>query len=76
MEGKDDVDGGPLEQRADDTEPVFEQRMKTFHDQTAPVIEHYRGLDRFAEVDGAAPVEQVSGEIVSALERYRRAGGA
>ena len=76
VEGVDDVDGSPLEQRADDTEPVFDQRIKTFHDQTAPVIEHYRGLDRFAEVDGAAGVEQVTGEIVAALERYRQMGGA
>ena len=76
VDGVDDVDGTPLEQRADDTEPVFEQRMKTFHDQTAPVIEHYRALHRFAEVDGAAAVEQVTDDIVNALERYRHQGGA
>ena len=29
-------------QRADDTEAVFDERMKTFEAQTAPVIEHYR----------------------------------
>ena len=76
VEGVDDVDGTPLEQRADDTEPVFEQRMKTFYEQTAPVVEHYRGLDRFAEVDGASQVERVTSEIVQALEHFRRAGGA
>ena len=76
MEGVDDVDGSPLEQRADDTEPVFEQRMRTFHQQTAPVVEHYRRLDRFAEVDGASGVEHVTIEIVEALERFRLAGGA
>ena len=73
-EGIDDVDGSPLEQRSDDTEPVFEQRIRTFDEQTAPVIEHYRGLDRFAEVDGAGPVHDVTGKIVEALERFRRAG--
>ncbi len=76
IEGVDDVDGSRLEQRSDDTEPVFEQRMKTFYDQTAPVIEHYRGLDRFTEVDGAAAVEQVTVEIVEALGRFRRGEGA
>ena len=74
VEGMDDVDGSPLEQRADDTEPVFEQRMKTFHEQTAPVVEHYRGLDRFAEVDGAAGVELVTGKIVEALRRFAGRG--
>ena len=52
-----DVDGSPLEQRNDDSEAVFEQRMHTFYEQTAPVVEHYRGLDRFAEVDGTLAVE-------------------
>ena len=75
VEGVDDVDGSKLEQRSDDTEPVFEQRMKTFHEQTAPVVEHYRALDRFVEVDGSAAVDQVTGEIVAALERFRQAGG-
>ena len=76
VEGLDDVDGSRLEQRSDDTEPVFEQRMKTFHEQTAPVIEHYRELDRFAEVDGSAAVEQVTNGIVAVLDRFRRVGGA
>ena len=40
-------------QRSDDTEDVFEQRMKTFYDQTAPVIDHYRRQGRFVEVDGS-----------------------
>ena len=37
-----DVDGTPLVQRADDTEKVFEERMRTYESQTAPVVEHYR----------------------------------
>jgi adenylate kinase len=76
VEGLDDMDGSQLEQRADDTKPVFEQRMKTFHGQTAPVIEHYRALGRFAEVNGAAPAEQVTGQIIEVLERFRSKGGA
>jgi adenylate kinase len=59
-------------QRNDDTEEVFEQRMKTFYEQTAPVIEHYRECGRFAEVDGSLVVDQVTDEIQFALERLRK----
>ncbi len=34
--------------------------MKTFAEQTAPVIEHYREQGRFAEVDGDARDEAVT----------------
>ena len=37
-----DVDGSPLQQRPDDTEAAFTERMKAYESQTAPVIEHYR----------------------------------
>jgi adenylate kinase len=45
--------------------------MKTFEAQTAPVIEHYRKQGRFEEIDGDHPVEQVTGDIETALNRLR-----
>ena len=66
-----DVDGEPLMQRPDDTEEVFADRMRVFGEQTAPVIEHYRGLGRFEEVDGEQAVETVTEQIVAALRRLR-----
>ena len=66
-----DVEGAVLEQRADDTEAVFVERMKTFDALTAPVIEHYRVLGRFEEVDGDRSVEAVTADIESALKRLR-----
>lgn len=66
-----DVDGEKLEQRNDDAEPVFEHRMKSFHQQTAPVIEHYRRQSRFTEVNGAEPVDAVTTAIRLRLERLR-----
>jgi adenylate kinase len=38
---------------------------------TAPVIEHYRTLGRFAEVDGDRPIGVVATGIVAAVERLR-----
>ena len=57
-----DFDQTVLEQRADDTEAVFAERMRAYAEQTAPVIEHYRALGRFAEVDGEQPVGRGDGE--------------
>ena len=66
-----DVDGELLVQRPDDTEEVFAERMRVFGEQTAPVIEHYRGLGRFEEVDGEQAVGAVTEQITAALRRLR-----
>jgi len=67
-----DLDGAALVQRADDTEKVFEERMRAYSAQTAPVVEHYRALERFAEVDGDRPIAEIAAGIVDAVERLRK----
>ncbi len=74
VEGKCDLDGASLERRSDDTEEVFRERMRTYETQTAPVVEHYRALGRFEEVDGNQPVSQVASGVESAVARLRNAG--
>ena len=69
-----DVDGTPLVARADDTEPVFEERMRVYESQTAPVVEHYRNRGRFIEVDGELPVEEIASAIMAAVAQLRRQG--
>jgi adenylate kinase len=66
-----DVEGTALAQRADDTEMVFAERMRAYVSQTAPVIEHYRAMGRFAEVDGDRPIAAIAAGIVAAVERLR-----
>jgi adenylate kinase len=68
-----DFDGSPLTQRSDDSEEVFAQRMKTFDAETVPVIDHYRKLGRFLEIDGDQSVEAVSAAIMAALHSLRAA---
>ena len=65
------IEGSELVQRADDTEGVFAERMRAYEAQTAPVIEHYRTLGRFAEVDGNRPIAEVAAGIVCAVGRLR-----
>jgi adenylate kinase len=66
-----DREGAALVQRSDDTEETFAGRMRTYEIQTAPVIEHYRALGRFFEVNGDQPVADVAASIVSSVERLR-----
>lgn len=71
-EGFCDVDGAALVQRADDTEKVFEERMRAYEALTAPVVEHYRALGRFAEVDGDRPIAEIATGIVAAVDGLRK----
>jgi adenylate kinase len=71
-DGVCDADGVQLVQRPDDTEEVFRERMKTFAQKTSAVIEYYRSHgNRFAEVDGARPVHEVTRSIRATLLRLR-----
>lgn len=71
-EGVCNLDGAALIQRADDTEEVFKERLRAYEALTAPVIEHYRTLGRFAEVDGDRPIDAIASDIVATVERLRK----
>ena len=72
VEGICDIDGSTLEQRPDDTEEVFHERMKSFNAKTAAVIEYYREHGgRFCEVDGDRGVEEVTQNIRATLLKLR-----
>jgi adenylate kinase len=67
-----DFDGAALVQRADDTEDVFGERMRSFEQKTSAVIEYYREHgNRFAEVDGDRPIDEVTKSIRATLLRLR-----
>jgi adenylate kinase len=71
VDEKCDLDGTPLVRRSDDTEEVFRERMRTYESQTAPVVEHYRALGRFEEVNGDQPVSAVAAGVEAAVARLR-----
>jgi len=67
-----DMEGATLIQREDDTESVFHKRMAEFRLNTAAVIEYYREHgNRFAEVDGNIPVDEVTKSIRETLLKLR-----
>ncbi len=72
-EGICDLDGASLQRRDDDSETVFEERMRAYEAQTAPVMEHYRTLGALAEVDGELPPEAVTEQVEHAVRQLRGA---
>ena len=77
VEGICDIDGGPLMQRADDREDVFQERMRVFRSLTEPVVDYYRTHgNRFAEVDGDRPLGEVTEAIQATLLRMRASDNA
>jgi adenylate kinase len=47
-----DVDGARLVQRDDDTEETQRRRIEVYFEQTAPVLDFYRGRGLLVEIDG------------------------
>jgi adenylate kinase len=71
VDGICDIDGSELQQRKDDTVAVFEERMKVFEEETAPVILHYQSKGRSAQVDGLQDVASVTHAIRARLQELR-----
>ena len=70
-EGVCDEDGTPLIQRKDDSEEVISERLKAYERQTLPLVDHYRRQGRLFEVHGELPVEQVTADVLSVIEKQR-----
>jgi adenylate kinase len=73
VEGKDDMTGEDLVQRDDDKEEVVLERLKVYHDQTAPLIDYYTEQAQQVEtlqyitVDGTDTIESVQAVITEKL---------
>jgi len=66
-EGVCDKCGGELYQRDDDKEDTIIQRLKVYEDQTAPLIEYYRGKGVLYDVDGTGPIQGIFQQILKIL---------
>ncbi|MDO3379096.1 adenylate kinase [Geoalkalibacter halelectricus] len=56
--------GGALVQRDDDREETIRNRLKVYGEQTAPLIDYYRGKGVLKEVDGMAGIAEVQSSIL------------
>ncbi len=59
--------------RADDRRETVSARLNAYHQQTAPILPHYRGQGRLCVVDGMADIEVVTGAIAEVLASVRAA---
>ena len=60
--------GGELVHRSDDREDVVRERLRVYHEQTAPLVDFYGGRARFRSVDGGQLPDIVAGAISAAVD--------
>ncbi len=59
--------------RADDNEETLRNRLKVYHDQTAPVLPYYEEKGLLRKIDGMQPIETVTEEISGLLGKAKAA---
>ena len=66
-DGVCDKCGGELYQRDDDQEATIRERLKTYHDQTSPLIDYYSKKSIVRMIDGTGSMEDVQGAVKIAI---------
>jgi adenylate kinase len=56
------------ENRADDTPDVIARRLQIYHDETEPIVEHYRAGGKLVPLHAGRTVDEVWSEVVDALQ--------
>ena len=75
QEGRDDVTGEPLVQRADDREDTVRKRLEVYRRQTQPLVDYYTrwaatgdtGAPRYHRISGLGSVEEIRARAFAAL---------
>jgi len=70
-EGRCDRDGAELVQRTDDSLEVVQNRLKTYHQQTEPVVNYYKnnpGSPALYEIDANGEADKVSDSVFESLD--------
>ena len=75
VEGRDDVTGEELTQRADDHEDKVLKRLEVYASQTRPLVEYYQrwaasgepGAPAYRRISGLGSVEEISARALAAL---------
>ena len=60
--------GGPLVQRADDSNDVVLERLEVYHRQTEPLVEYYKSRPTFRSVNGVQTPDQMAAELAAAID--------
>ncbi len=76
VEGRDDVTGEELVQRADDKEETVRKRLDVYEAQTRPLVAHYsnwaaskeKGAPQYRKISGTGSVDTIRQQIFNALK--------
>lgn len=69
-DGVCDVCGGTeFVRRDDDKEETVKARLEAYRRQTAPILPYYKGKGLLSQVDGMAPINEVTRQIEALVER-------
>ncbi len=63
-----DLCGAPLITRSDDRAEVLDQRLKTYNEQTAPLIEYYDSRLLLRTIDGDGDPDEIFADILRTLK--------
>jgi len=63
---------GELVQRPDDTTEVVRQRIKTYHEQTAPLVSFYQKSGNVQNVNGDKNIDQVTQAVCDILDGFSK----
>jgi adenylate kinase len=58
------------ENRPDDTPEVIRRRLQIYHDETEPIVEHYRATGKLVPLHAGRSIDDVYHEIQQALSRF------
>lgn len=70
-EGRCDLCGGELYQRDDDNPETIRARLKTYHGQTAPLIDYYQNIGLLIEIEGEGNVTDVTARTMAVIDRLK-----
>ena len=70
-----DTCGGELVQRSDDREDVVRERLRVYHEQTAPLVDYYSGRAEFRSLDGSQLPDLVAKAVSEAVDSAVRVTG-
>jgi adenylate kinase len=60
-----------IEGRADDaSEATIQNRIKTYHEKTEPLVDYYKKAGKYFEIDGLGTIEEVRERIAALMERF------
>jgi adenylate kinase len=60
-----------IEGRADDARPeVVENRIRTYHDKTEPLVDYYKKAEKYYQINGVGTIDEVRSCIFKVMDRF------